>query len=105
MAKPYAGPALVPATPWLGSNTPQAPLVSAARTNGAVHLKLGADKAHTQFAIWTRHGTEWRFAVAPAGRKHWTVVDDDKLGAANAVFVSGVDRLGNESARVQAWRQ
>jgi uncharacterized lipoprotein YddW (UPF0748 family) len=105
LAKPYAGPALVPATPWLGSDRPNAPFVSAARSNGAVQLKLGADKAHTQLAIWTRHGAEWRFALAPAGRKHWTVADDAKLGAANAVFVSGVDRLGNESERVQVYKQ
>jgi hypothetical protein len=33
------------------------------------------------------------------------VADDAKLGEVNAVFVSAVDRLGNESARVQAWRK
>ena len=105
LAKPYAGPALVPATPWLGSARPNVPLVSAARANGAVQLKLGADKAHTQLAIWTRHGAEWRFAVAPAGRKQWSIADDAKLGAVNAVFVSGIDRLGNESERVQVYKQ
>jgi uncharacterized lipoprotein YddW (UPF0748 family) len=101
----YAGPALVPATPWLGSDRPEAPQVSAARTNGAVHLTLAASKAPTLYAIWTRHGDEWRFAVAPGGRKHWAIVDDDKLGMANTVFVSAVDRLGNESERVQVWKK
>jgi hypothetical protein len=33
------------------------------------------------------------------------VPDDAKLGAANAVVVSAVDRLGNEGARVQVWRK
>jgi hypothetical protein len=33
------------------------------------------------------------------------VADDAKLGEANAVFVSAVDRLGNESERVQVWKK
>ena len=32
----YASPALVPATPWLGSEAPGAPAVSAKREAGAV---------------------------------------------------------------------
>ncbi|SHH46951.1 glycoside hydrolase family 10 protein [Massilia sp. CF038] len=90
----YPGPALVPATPWLGSETPAAPVVSARRSGGVVQLKLAA-KDNTHFAIWSRHGSEWRFAVAPAARTEFTVPDD-----ASAVVVSAIDRLGNESERV-----
>jgi hypothetical protein len=70
-----------------------------------VNLKLAAGKADTLYAIWSRYGNEWRFAVAPATRGEWAVPDDAKLGAANAVVVSAVDRLGNEGARVQVWRK
>jgi hypothetical protein len=31
----------------------------------------------------------------------WQLPDDPRLGAANAIVVSAVDRLGNESARVK----
>jgi uncharacterized lipoprotein YddW (UPF0748 family) len=99
-AGPYAAPALVPATPWLGSDKPGAPIVSAKREAGAVTLKLAPGKANAQYAIWSRYGNEWRFAVAPAARADWTIQDDPKLGAASAVFVNAVDRLGNESAPV-----
>jgi uncharacterized lipoprotein YddW (UPF0748 family) len=101
----YPGPALVPATPWLGNAVPGTPGVAAARKGDTVNLKLAAGKANALYAIWSRYGNAWRFAVAPASRVDWTVPDDAKLGQVDAVFVSAVDRLGNESARVQAWRR
>jgi uncharacterized lipoprotein YddW (UPF0748 family) len=96
----YSGPALVPGTPWLGAETPGVPVVSARRDGRGVSLKLAAGKANAQYAIWSRFGNEWRFAVAPASRVDWTIADDAKLGPASAVYVSAVDRLGNESARI-----
>jgi uncharacterized lipoprotein YddW (UPF0748 family) len=96
----YATPALVPASPWLGSEAPGAPVVLAKRHAGAVVLKLAPGKDNAQYAIWSRYGSEWRFAVAPASRGDWSLADDPKLGAASAVFVNAVDRLGNESAPV-----
>ena len=96
----YATPALIPASPWLGSAAPGAPAVLARRHAGAVVLKLAPGRDNAQFAIWSRYGNEWRFAVAPASRADWSLADDPKLGAASAVFVNAVDRLGNESAPV-----
>ena len=96
----YASPALIPTTPWLGSDKPGVPTVSARRDGDAVRLKLAAGSANAYYAIWSRHGAEWRFAVAPATRVEWTVPDDARLGAASVVVVSAVDRLGNESERI-----
>jgi hypothetical protein len=98
----YATPALVPATPWLGSELPAAPAVSAVRTGSGIKLRLPAGKA-SHYAIWSRYGSEWRFAVSPEGRVDYQVLDDARLGEATSVFVSAVDRLGNESERVQVW--
>ena len=94
----YAFAALVPASPWLGSAAPGAPRVVARREAGAVVLTLAPGKDNAQYAIWSRYGSEWRFAVAPASRADWRLADDPALGAASAVFVNAVDRLGNESA-------
>lgn len=99
----YVGPALVPATPWLGNDTPGTPAVTGARKGNGVYLKLAAGKANALYAVWSRYGGQWRFAVVPASRVDWTVPDDVKLGQPDLVVVSAVDRLGNESARVQAW--
>ncbi|GGE84457.1 hypothetical protein GCM10008020_31590 [Massilia psychrophila] len=97
LAGQYASQALVPASPWLGSEAPGAPLVMAKREAGAVVLKLAPGKDNAHYAIWSRYGNEWRFAVVPASRANWSLPDDSKLGAASAVFVNAVDRLGNES--------
>ena len=94
----YAGPALVPATPWLGNTVPGTPRVSARRNGAAVHLTLAAGKGNTHYAIWSRHGSDWRFAVAPATKAEWTVPDD-----ASVVVVSALDRLGIEGERLQVW--
>jgi uncharacterized lipoprotein YddW (UPF0748 family) len=96
----YATPALIPASPWLGSDKPGAPGVTARRDGAGVTLKLAPGRGTAQYAIWSRHGSEWRFAVAPAARGDWSIPNDPKLGAASAVFVSAVDRIGNESAPV-----
>lgn len=95
----YGVPALVPATPWLGNMALGAPTVRATRAAGGVKLKMASAKAAAQFAIWSRHGEQWKFAVAPGSATDFTVADDAKLGPASAVFVSAVDRLGNEGKR------
>jgi hypothetical protein len=105
MASEYAQPALVPASPWLGNTAPNAPRVLANRAGHGVKLKLAAGKSDALYAIWTRYGSQWRFSVAPAAQHDVTVADDAKLGEANSVFVSAVDRLGNESERVQVWHK
>jgi uncharacterized lipoprotein YddW (UPF0748 family) len=99
----YTGQALVPATPWLGSERPGTPRVEASRRANSVELKLKAGKANALYAIWARHGGQWRFAVAPAARMDWSIADDAKLGPAEIVVVSAVDRLGNEGERVRVW--
>ncbi|MDB5792396.1 MAG: hypothetical protein JWQ80_2420 [Massilia sp.] len=99
----YATPALVPATPWLGNVKPGLPRVKAIRNGKGVDLKLAAGKANALYTVWARHGNEWRFNVVPASKAEWTLQDDARLGAADAVFVGAVDRLGIESDRVLVW--
>ncbi|HAT31932.1 MAG TPA: hypothetical protein DCW29_14070 [Janthinobacterium sp.] len=101
-AEVYQGQALVPATPWLGAELPAAPLVSARREGAALALKLtaGAGKPVAQYALWAKYGGLWRFSVVPGARADWSLPDDATAGAASALVVSAVDRLGNESARV-----
>ncbi len=102
-AQAYQNAALVPATPWLGAELPSAPGAAARRESGGLGLKLsaGSGRPVAQYAIWSRYGTEWRFAVAPGTRPSVLLPDDPSAGAANAVVVSAVDRLGNESERVR----
>jgi len=101
----YQTAALTPATPWLGSDAPAAPQAAARRESNGVALKLsaGAGKPVAHYAIWSRYGGEWRFAVAPASRPVLLLADDAAGGAAQSVVVSAVDRLGNESERINVY--
>jgi uncharacterized lipoprotein YddW (UPF0748 family) len=105
-AQTYQTAALAPASPWLGAELPATPTASARRENNGVSLRLaaGAGKPVAHYAIWSRYGSEWRFAVAPASRPVLLLADDATGGAAQAVVVSAVDRLGNESERIHVYR-
>jgi uncharacterized lipoprotein YddW (UPF0748 family) len=100
-AATYPGPALVPASPWLGSEAPPAPTVALKRHPSGLALALGNATRASQLAIWARYGDEWRFNVVPASRSEVVLTDDNGV-AARSVVVSAVDRLGNESPRVAA---
>ncbi|MET0322890.1 MAG: family 10 glycosylhydrolase [Duganella sp.] len=101
-ARAYQSAALAPATPWLGADLPAAPKATARRETTGLGLRMaaGPGKPVVHYAIWSRYGAEWRFAVATASRPSLLLPDDAVAGAAQAVVVSAVDRLGNESARV-----
>nr|WP_154375914.1 family 10 glycosylhydrolase [Duganella guangzhouensis] len=101
----YQTAALTPSTPWLGAEAPAAPQASARRESNGVALKLSASagKPVAHYAIWSRYGAEWRFAVAPASRPVLLLADDAAGGAAQLVVVSAVDRLGNESERINVY--
>lgn len=63
-------------------------------------IRPGWGKVTATFAIWKRHGTQWRFSGQPAAEPVVDLAPDRELGAVDAVVVSVVDRLGNESPRV-----
>lgn len=102
-ARAYAGPALQPVTPWLGTIAPQAPEVSVKLTGGVVKVKLtnSLGAGVTDYALWARYGNTWRFMTMPAlGGSEMSLESANHQGALKAVVASAVDRLGNESARV-----
>jgi len=101
---PYATAALVPATPWLDASVPPVPLAEVRRDPEAVRpltlrLRPGVGKPPAIYAVWTRFGGEWRFSVQPASQPDLDLIEDPKLGEINAIVVTAVDRLGNESPR------
>jgi uncharacterized lipoprotein YddW (UPF0748 family) len=103
----YAQAALVPATPWLGAAAPAPPQVSArrlARDSGALLVEVtdSPGEAPWLYAVWVRHGTDWRFHVHPAGRAGLRLEADSRNRPPEAIVVSAVSRLGAESDRVTA---
>ncbi len=102
-AGPYAQAALVPATPWLDATAPGAPTLRRETSGiaaGWVSITAAPGKPVSLYAIWRRHGREWRFSVQPAVEPVINLTPDPKLGAVEALVVSAVDAVGNESPRV-----
>jgi uncharacterized lipoprotein YddW (UPF0748 family) len=98
----YAVPALVPASPWLGASAPPTPHVRASAVPGEpadIALEMGEAGASRLVAVWALYGTQWTFSVVPAPLRNWRLPARSEGGSLEAIVVSGVDRLGNESAR------
>lgn len=108
---PYAGSALVPASPWLDADAPPPPRAAFATRRASdvgtapggrsttlrVSLAPGSDKPVASYAVWARYGADWRFSAVPAQRAE---LELPGLGL-DRVVVSAVDRVGNESRRVR----
>ena len=99
----YEGPALVPATGWLGGATPSAPaarLLASPSDPSVVRVEVAKGDVPWLLAVWGRYGDAWKFFVLPGGRGVIPAESGgDHLGPA---FVSAVSRTGFESPRAAA---
>jgi uncharacterized lipoprotein YddW (UPF0748 family) len=95
-AGPYAEPALVPATPWRPSSPPAAPLIQATVRGQTVDLMWQSqdNEEPALWAVWARHGDQWRFATYPAN-VHFVRIVPETGRSVTAVNVAAVDRAGN----------
>jgi hypothetical protein len=103
VAGPYGEKALVPASPWLDSIPPLAPMVRAGRdaASGANTVSIQPQGAEPVW-LWvvrTRVGTDWTTDVIP-GFQRFLMIPRPVIGAADEVAISAVDRSGNESTAV-----
>jgi hypothetical protein len=102
MNETYARPALAPAMTWLDADPPPAP--SALRSGAAITISPGAGEAAFLYVVQSRWSDGWRTEVVPAGARSWTPGSSSGMTAVpSAVWISAVDRIGNQShvARVQ----
>jgi len=103
---PYAGPALVPPSPWLDSIAPRPPraLLRRDSATGAVVVDLapqGTEKIW-RWVIRYRTGTEWTTLLLPGSQLTHMFAGGRSSPGPDEVAVSAVDRTGNESAIVAA---
>jgi uncharacterized lipoprotein YddW (UPF0748 family) len=101
----YTGPALVPATPWLGGGVPAAPVIGVRSDTASgfwvLDVKPGAEsvgatgaRAPWLWVVQTRTDSGWTTRIAPVTER--LLVLGPRAGAAPLdVRVAAVDRVGN----------
>jgi hypothetical protein len=103
-AGPYAKPAIVPESNWLGDETPAAPQIEARRdgTGVAIEMKLPDGKAPWHWLVQVQTDGGWKTAIVPGHKTRHVVRLTDKADAKHVV-VAAVTRLSREgpSARVE----
>ncbi|MEL6612739.1 MAG: hypothetical protein AAFQ53_11640, partial [Bacteroidota bacterium] len=93
----YAGPALIPASPWLDSIAPAAPMLTTERLPDGTMLTMlpGDNEPVWLWVVQQRHGTTWDTEVLPAWQQSVSIGKGNECAA--EVVVQAVDRLGNAS--------
>jgi hypothetical protein len=103
---PYAAPALIPASPWLDSIPPRTPLAylmkdSVTRATTVTLVPAGIEKPWLWVARY-RYGPDWSTLILPGTQTMHMFEGGSESKPPDAVFVSAVDRTGNESKPVKA---
>ncbi len=90
----YASKALVPASVWLDSEAPKAPIAEAQQGTSIISWRpVGTERAFN-WVLYTRTNGVWSYKIVPGATLTASIPDDVSESA-----VSAVDRNGNESAR------
>lgn len=95
---PYAGPALVPAAPWLGDTALDAPQVLRWQDDArGLQVLLAPDDGKAQMlAVWALYGTQWRFFNQPTQ----TVLLNFPGERPQQLVLSRIGRYGQQSPSV-----
>ena len=106
LAGPYAGPALVPSSPWLDSIPPRLPAAvlkkdPATRALSVALIPRGTEKVWL-WVLRYRYGPDWSTIILPGWQSSHMFEGGDKSPVPDEVMLSAVDRLGNESEAVLA---
>jgi hypothetical protein len=100
----YTEPALIPPTPWLDPRPPARPVVRAARdtATGGVRLVLtpGDQQSVRYWTVQTLDGDAWATQILPGSVRSHTLTRNRKESLPEAVWVTAVDRVGNQSQAV-----
>jgi len=104
MRETYARPALAPAMPWLDAVPPGSPSVGRRTSPSGLMLSIAPAPGEPAFlwVIQSRWPEGWRTEIVPASTREVAVGSTFGLiGAPSAVWVSAVDRTGNQSTLVR----
>jgi uncharacterized lipoprotein YddW (UPF0748 family) len=100
LADIYAGPALIPASPWLGGEAPPPPSVCLrhdAADPTTVRVEMLAGDPSCLLAVWGRYGSEWRFFTLTGGIG--SIPARFRNQPMDLAYASSIGRTGLESTR------
>jgi len=98
-AGPYAEPALVPASPWLGGKTPAKPEIASSRKTGeslTLVLKLPEGEPPARWVVRSRRGDQWSITMPPPEGMQLGLKSYADKPLPDEMAVSAVNRLGEE---------
>jgi hypothetical protein len=101
VAGPYAAPALVPASPWLGEDAPAAPRATARvdTLSGRTTVTL-APVGATPVRLWvvrSRFGSSWTTSIVPGSVREHSFAASDASARPDLIVVTAIGRTGVES--------
>lgn len=102
-AGPYRKQALVPASPWLDSKAPVAPVVnmSTFETEVTMYWKHPDEKDVFHWVVYHKYGNTWSFTIMnskDSSIKLKRITGENASKASlNTIAITAVDRVGNES--------
>jgi uncharacterized lipoprotein YddW (UPF0748 family) len=102
-AGPYADQALVPVTPWIHNQDPLPPDIFIENSRDQILLNIvpnGNDIR--QFIVRTRYDNHWEIDILPSSQRVYPLQNNNTYPAPDEIYISAVNRLGNESSAVKA---
>jgi uncharacterized lipoprotein YddW (UPF0748 family) len=96
---PYAEPAVVPASPWLGKEKPAKPVDAATVNDDQINIKLelsSGGERPWQWVVREQAPNGWKSKIVPGAKRTYTLPATGE-GKPTAVAVSAISRLGIES--------
>jgi uncharacterized lipoprotein YddW (UPF0748 family) len=102
----YARPALIPAMPWLDDRAPNAPRATLQPQGNRVSVTITPARGEPA-NLWVVQSKwpdgRWRTEIVPAAQTQWWIAaPSENAGSPTEVWVSAVDRVGNQSSPVRA---
>jgi len=95
----YQQPAIVPASPWLGNDSPNKPFLKMQNIAGNAVLTMmpgGGEKVRL-WVIKSRFGKhQWQTEIVPGWKQSHVIKRNGSSDQLEWIVVTGVDRLGNE---------
>ena len=102
---PYQSEALVPVSKWLDKKAPAAPTVKVEQNGDTVNINWSHNDNDDIFrwVVYHQYGKRWSYHIMNRRDRTLQINPHDGKHKLNAIAVTAVDRMGNESVRTETY--